>query len=292
MTENHATNHATNLDTLKTNHEILILGGTGKTGRRIAARLPGARVGSRAGTPPFDWTDQATWAPALAGTRAAYLAYYPDVTAPWASDVLGALAERAARAGVERLVLLSARGLPNARPAERAVREAGTGWTILRASWFCQNFSEEFPAAGIRERGELVLPAAPDTVEAFVDADDIADVAVAALTGGGLDGRTLELTSPRALTLAESVAELGRATGREIRYRAVSAGAYAAHLTADVGLPTEVAGMLAALFEEALDGRNAAVTGDVAAVLGRPARDFADFAAATATAWRASPTPA
>ncbi|GAB2926930.1 Rossmann-fold NAD(P)-binding domain-containing protein [Streptomyces mayteni] len=282
------------------NHEILILGGTGKTGRRVAALLPGARVASRAGTPPFDWTDRATWAPVLDGVRAAYLAYYPDITAPWAADVLGAFAERAARAGVERLVLLSARGLPTARPAERAVCEAGTGWTVLRGSWFCQNFSEEFPAAGIRERGELVLPAAPDTVEAFVDADDIAEVAVAALIegrldgrpGGWLDGRTLELTSPRALTLAESVAELGRATGREIRYRAVSAGAYAAHLTADVGLPNEVAGMLAALFAEALDGRNAAVTDDVAAVLGRPARDFADFASATATAWGASPAPA
>ncbi|TDC23511.1 NmrA family transcriptional regulator [Streptomyces sp. 8K308] len=268
------------------NNDVLILGGTGKTGRRVARLLPGARVGSRAGAPPFDWTDRATWEPVLTGVRAAYLAYYPDITVPWAAEVLGALAERATRAGVERLVLLSARGLPAAEPAERAVREAGTGWTILRASWFCQNFSEEFPVTGVRERDEVLLPAAPDTVEAFVDADDIAEVAAAALTRAGLDGRILELTSARALTLAESAAELSKAAGREIRYREVAPEAYAAHLTAEVGLSPEEAGMLAELFREVLDGRNAAVTGDVAEVLGRPARDFADYARETASAWR------
>ncbi|MDT0319850.1 NmrA family NAD(P)-binding protein [Streptomyces millisiae] len=268
------------------NHHILVLGGTGKTGRRVARLLPGARVGSRTGTPPFDWTDRATWDPALAGTRAAYLAYYPDITVPWAAEVLGAFAERAASAGVERLVLLSARGLPAAHPAEQAVREAGTGWTILRASWFCQNFSEEFPVVGVRERDELLLPAAPDTVEAFVDADDIADVAAAALTGDGLDGRTLELTSARALSLAESAAELSKATGREIRYREIPPDAYATHLTTEVGLSPEEAGMLADLFRDVLDGRNATVTDDVPRTLGRPARDFADYARATAPAWR------
>ncbi|UCM87766.1 NmrA family NAD(P)-binding protein [Streptomyces marincola] len=264
---------------------ILITGGTGKTGRRVATRLPGARVASRGGTPPFDWHERATWEPALAGVEAAYLSYWPDISAPEAAGTLRAFAGLAAARGVRRLVLLSGRGMDSAAEAEAAVRESGTEWTILRGSWFCQNFSEDFLLDPVRA-GEFTLPAAPGVVEPFIDAEDIADVAVAALTGAGHAGRTYELTTGRALTLEEAAAEIGEAAGRTVAFRAVGRDQYADDLTAQ-GQPPEIARLLAGLFTDVLDGRNAAVSGDVAAVLGRPPRDFSDFArrAAAAGAW-------
>ncbi|RKN45722.1 NmrA family NAD(P)-binding protein [Streptomyces hoynatensis] len=270
---------------------VLVASGTGKTGRRVAARLAGARIGTRnpAGRDAvaFDWSRPESWGPALDGVEAAYLAYYPDITAPEAADALGAFARLAAARGVRRLVLLSGRGMEGAAAAERAVREAGTGWTVLRASWFAQNFSEEFLVHEVRA-GEFTLPAVPGLVEPFVDAEDIADVAAAALTApdGAHAGRVYELTGPRALSLEEAAARISAAAGREVRYRPSAPGAYAGLLAAQ-GLPPEVAGLLSELFSQVLDGRNAAPTGDVEAVLGRPAREFTAYAraAAAAGAW-------
>ena len=127
----------------------LVLGGTGKTGRRVAERLWArgvpTRLGSRAACPPFDWDHRATWAPALAGVGTAYVSYYPDLAVPGAGDTVGALAEQAVAAGVERLVLLSGRGKEEARRAERALAGAGGEWTVVRANWFAQNFRRGLP---------------------------------------------------------------------------------------------------------------------------------------------------
>ena len=258
---------------------VLVLGGTGKTGRRIAARLTDAgwpvRIGSRTGEPRFDWEDPTTWAPALHGTGAAYLAYYPDVADPGAADTLRAFAEQAVRTGTRRLVLLSARGVDATLPAERAVAVDGAEWTVIRASWFFQNFSEGILRDGVLG-GEIVFPAG-DVQEPFIDVDDIAEVAVAALTGDGPAGRILDLTGPRPLTFADAAAEIARASGREVRYVPVSAKEYGAMLGGH-GLPDDLVAFLTELFGTLLDGRNAHVTDGVRRALGREPRDIADFA--------------
>ncbi|AUA14881.1 NAD(P)H azoreductase [Streptomyces malaysiensis subsp. malaysiensis] len=263
---------------------VLVLGGTGKTGRRVADQLIRAghpvRIGSRSGGTPFDWEDRRTWGPALDGAAAAYIAYYPDVCDPGAATTLHAFAERAAEYGTRRLVLLSVRGAEAALPAEGAVRVPGVEWTVLRASWFCQNFDEGVLRGGVLD-GEIVFPAG-DVKEPFVDADDIAEVAVAALTGDGHAGRIHELTGPRLLTFAEAAAEIAGATGRAVRYVPVSAGEYGAALVRDQGLPDELGAFLTDLFATLLDGRNAHLADGVQRVLGRAPRDFADYVRETA----------
>jgi uncharacterized protein YbjT (DUF2867 family) len=202
----------------------LVVGGTGKTGRRVAERLQArdlpVRIGSRSGAPPFDWEDRSTWAPALQGTAAAYVSYFPDLAVPGAPEAIAAFAEQALAAGTRRLVLLSGRGEEEAQRAEQALAETDAEWTIVRCSWFSQNFSESYLLEPVLA-GEVVLPAG-DVPEPFVDADDIADVAVAALTQEGHAGRLYELTGPRLLTFADAVGEIARASGREIRFMPVT----------------------------------------------------------------------
>jgi uncharacterized protein YbjT (DUF2867 family) len=260
-------------------HPTLVLGGTGKTGRRVVQRLTRrgvpVRVGSRFGSPRFDWEDTSTWAPALRGVGSAYVCFYPDISVPGAVDAVGAFAELAVRSGVSRLVLLSGRGEPEAEHAEHAVRASGAELTILRSSWFAQNFSEDYMLEPVLS-GVVALPAG-DTPEPFVDADDIADVAVAALTDDRHIGELYELTGPRLLTFADAVAELARATGREIRYVPVSSEEYAV-AAAGQGVPTEVIDLLTYLFGEVLDGRNARLADGVQRALGRQPRDFSRYA--------------
>jgi uncharacterized protein YbjT (DUF2867 family) len=267
-----------------TDHQrpTLVLGGRGKTGRRVVQRLTArglpVRVGSRSGEPPFDWNDPSTWEPALHGVAAAYISYYPDIAMPGATKTVRAFADLAVEQGVERLVLLSGRGEEAAQEAERGVQETGADVTVVRCAWFMQNFSEDFLLESILG-GEVVLPA--DTqLEPFIDADDIADVAVAALTEPGHVGQVYELTSPRLLTFADAVAEIAEAVDREIRYIPVSLEDFAAAV-AGHGIPEEIAEFLAYLFGEIL-GNNAYVTDGVQRALGRQPRDFADYAAETA----------
>jgi uncharacterized protein YbjT (DUF2867 family) len=271
---------------------ILVLGGTGKTGRRVAERLAARgvpiRVGSRSGEPPFDWDAPATWAPVLDGVRAAYVVYYPDLAFPGAVDVVGAFADLAVRGGVRRLVLLSGRGEEGALLGEQAVRDSGADLTVLRSSWFNQNFSEDFLLEPVLA-GDLALPAR-DVPEPFVDADDVADVAVAALTQDGHAGQLYELTGPRLLTFVDAAAEIAKAAGRDVQFRRVSGEEYTAGLLAQ-GLPEPTAEALTELFTLVLDGRNASLTDGVQRALGRPPRDFTDYAEAAAAtgAWTAQP---
>jgi uncharacterized protein YbjT (DUF2867 family) len=266
----------------------LVVGGTGKTGRRVADRLRTrgvtARVGSRSGDTRFDWDVPASWEPALQGASAAYITYYPDLAVPGAGEAIEAFCERALDAGVDRLVLLSGRGEEEAQRCEQIVQKTGDRWTIVRASWFCQNFSEGAFVDLVRG-GEVALPAG-DMPEPFVDADDIADVAVAALTEEGHVGEVYEVTGPRLLTFTEAVAEIARATGRELAYAPIGIDDFAAGLAA-AGVPHDEAALLRYLFTEVLDGRNANVTDGVQRALGRPARDFSAFArdAAARGAW-------
>jgi uncharacterized protein YbjT (DUF2867 family) len=184
---------------------ILVLGGTGKTGRRVAERLRArslpVRIGSRHGLTPFDWDDPTTWTAALDGARAAYVSYSPDLAAPGAPEAVRAFADAALERDVRRLVLLSGRGEVEAQRAERAVQESGADVTVVRCAWFMQNFSEDFLLDAVNS-GEIVLPGG-DASEPWVDADDIADVAVAAFTENDHVGEVYELTSPRLYTLSD-----------------------------------------------------------------------------------------
>lgn len=272
------------------NTTTLVLGGHGKTGRRIVERLTArgvdVRVGSRSAEIPFDWTDRSTWPAALAGVRRVYVSYYPDIAIPGAVDVVAALTGAAREAGVERLVLLSGRGEEEAQAAERVVQESGLEWTVVRCAWFNQNFDEAYLLEPILA-GEVALPAA-DVPEPFVDADDIADVAVAALTEDGHIGELYELTGPRLLTFAEAIAEIAKATGREIAYIPVPLDDYSAALEAE-GLPSDLAWLIGYLFREVLDGRNSSLSDGVQRALGREPKDFADYArdAAARGVWTA-----
>ncbi|WP_426232662.1 NAD(P)H-binding protein [Pararhizobium sp. DWP3-4] len=261
------------------NETILILGGSGKTGRRVAERLTAAgkdvRLASRSTVPAFDWTDPSGWAPAFEGVDAAYVSYQPDLAVPGAVEAIGALSRLALKKGVRHLVLLSGRGEDEALAAEEALKQSGIGYTIIRASWFFQNFSEAFLLEGI-QAGELVLPVG-NVREPFIDADDIADVAVAALTGPGHAGKTYEVTGSQLMTFGEAVAEIARQTGRDIHFTTVDIGDYVAMLE-EAQIPADYIWLVRYLFTTVLDGRNESVTDDVLQVLGRPPRGFADFA--------------
>jgi len=258
----------------------LVLGGTGKTGRRVAERLErgghAIRVGSRSNAPAFDWEDRATWAGALDGAEAVYISYYPDLAVPGAPEAVGEFTEQAVAAGVRRLVLVSGRGEPEAQRSERVLAQAADGaeWTVVRASWFNQNFNEGYLLDPVLS-GEVALPAG-DVPEPFVDADDIADVAVLALTADGHSGEVYEVTGPRLLTFAEAVDEIARATRRDLRYTRIGVDDLAAGL-AEAQVPDDYIGLLRYIFGEVLDGRNANVTDGVQRALGREPRDFADF---------------
>ena len=262
---------------------VLVTGGTGRTGARLVRRLldrhVAVRIGTRHGSVPFDWDDSGTWPRALDGVRAAYLCYSPDLAFPGASELIARFADAAADAGVQRLVLLSGRGEAGARAAEECVQRSGLEWTVLRCSWFAQNFSEHFLLGPVR-RGRLLLPANGGIAEPFLDLDDLAEVAADAFTGDRHVGRLLELTGPRLLTLRDVASELSAATGRPIAFAPCTAEEFADDLAHD-GVPVEEALPLAGLFTEILDGRNASLSPDLARALDRNPTDFSTYARCT-----------
>lgn len=261
-------------------HTTLVLGGTGRIGGRVARRLTerglDVRIGSRTGEPAFDWEDTSTWAAAVKGVRSAYLTFYPEVEWPGADEAIGAFARLAVDSGVERLVLLSGRKPGGSVPCEDGVTALPVEWTIVAPASFHQNFNEGVFVEPLRH-GLLALPAG-DSPEPFVDADDIADVAVAALTESGHAGQRYELTGPRSWTLAEGVAEIARATGRDLRYMRITEGQFA-DAVVEEGAPREFADTLAGLLSGYLNAPHGAPTDDVERVLNRKPRDFADWVA-------------
>ena len=268
----------------------LVVGGYGKTGRRVAERLQAmgrpVRAVSRSAETRFDWQDRSTWAAALEGASQAYVTFQPDLAVPGAPETVSAFCTQAMASGCERLVLLSGRGEPEALNAEDALKASGADWTILRCSWFNQNFSESF-LVGSLLAGEVALPAA-DIAEPFIDAEDIADVAVAALTQAGHSRQTYELTGPQAISFPAAVAAIARATGRDIRYTSISPEAFKAGLEqAQLDAPTIE--LILYLFRVVLDGRNAKPTDGVQRALGRAPREFAGYVDRTAATgvWQA-----
>jgi uncharacterized protein YbjT (DUF2867 family) len=261
-----------------TNNTVLVIGSTGKTGKRVADQLEGrgipVRHGSRSASIPFDWENPQTWLPALAGIDKVYITYYPDLTVPGSVDAIRGLTEQARNAGVSRLVLLSGRNETEAEKAERVVMASALEWTIVRAAFFAQNFSE---GAWLDEvlAGSVSLPVR-DVQEPFVDADDIADVVVAALTDDRHVGQLYELTGPRLLSFGDAISEVGAAAGRDVSFVSVSIDDYVAGLT-QCGTPADFIWLLNHLFTEVL-GSKAQLADGVQRALGRKPKDFADYA--------------
>lgn len=258
---------------------FLVTGGTGKTGSRVAALLEAAghpvRLGSRTAPIPFDWIDRETWGPALAGVDSIYLSYQPDLAVPGAPDVIRAFTAAARAAGVRSVVLVSGRGEPEARECELIVEDSGLAWTVVRCSFFAENFSEGAFLGDVLA-GAVALPNG-DVPEPFAHADDIAEVAVAALTDPRHAGQIYEITGTRALTFAEAVGEIATATGREIAFIPISRPDFVAALT-EYQLPTDMISLLDYLFGTILDGRNSATADGVQRALGRAPRDFSEYA--------------
>ncbi len=273
-----------------TRQPVLVIGATGKTGARVAAKLKAegtpVRVASRNAETPFDWDVPDTWAPALAGARAAYVTYFPDLAFPGAVEKVTALAAQAKAQGVAHIVLLSGRGEQHARLGEEAIRNSGLDYTLIRSAWFAQNFSEGYLRAPIMDG---VLPMPGGTVkEPIIDVEDIADVAVAALTQDGHRGKLYEVTGPELLSFADMAQEIAQATGRSIRHIPISFEEF--HQGIEQSAGDYVADVFTAIARETLDGRNAQVSGGVFQALGRPARSFAEFArtAAKAGIWQSA----
>lgn len=263
---------------------IMVIGGTGKTGRRIVSRLQDqgypVRIGSRSGTPPFDWQQPDTWAAALSGMKKAYISYQPDLAMPGALETIEKLTQVAKDQGLEHLVLLSGKGEKEAELCEQVIIHSGLGHTNLRASWFMQNFSESFFLDAILA-GQVALPL-PQSAVPYVDAEDIADVAVAALTQPGHNGQVYELTGPEQLTFAALTKQIAIATDRKIDFTSISQSAYN-HLLEQAKVPAEYRWLINYLFTEVLDNpENNRVSSDIERVLGRPPRSFHDYAQTTA----------
>lgn len=267
----------------------LVLGGTGKTGSRIVRGLKQlgvpVRIGSRSASPAFDWTSESSWNACLDGVDAVYLTYAPDLAIPGATDTIQSFVNAAHRCGVKRAVILSGRGEAEAQACEAIVMESGMQWTVVRASWFNQNFSEG-AFIDMVHAGQISLPAG-DVLEPFVDVDDIADVAIAALTDSRHNGEVYEVTGPRLLGFQNIADLISEATGRTIAYNEIPHEAFVAGV-AESGAPQDVVWIMDYLFSTVLDGRNAHLTDGIERALGRPARDFADYArdVAATGAWR------
>ena len=257
---------------------ILIIGKNAKTGARVNQRLQAlgysTRAVSRSTTPAFDWEDRSSWHRAITGTRAAYVTYQPDLALPKAAADIAAFVQLAIDSGLEHIVLLSGRGEEGAERAENILKDSGIAWNVIRASWFAQNFSESFMLEGILA-GELVLPA-DDTVEPFIDIDDIADVAVAVLTLPHLHNKLFEVTGPRAMTFAQCVAEISEVICRPVKYTPVTIDAYIDSLR-EQGAPADLQWLLRELFTVVFDGRNSHVAHGVKEALGRAPTDFKTF---------------
>lgn len=271
---------------------ILVIGGTGKTGRRVVERLKTrdipVRIGSRAGEPPFDWENPETWAGAIDGMDTVYITFQPDLAVPGARRAIEGFTSQAVKGGIQKMVLLSGRGEKEAELCEQVVMNAGADWTIIRASWFDQNFSESFFLDSILA-GHVALPRGEALVP-YVDADDIADVVVEVLLDDKHIGQTYELTGPRQLTFKQVTEEISNVTGGDIQFSSITIEEYAKVLRENQ-VPEDYIWLINYLFTEVLVEKNSSVTNDIQKVLGRKAKDFAEYARETASTGIWSPDP-
>lgn len=265
-------------------NNILVLGGTGKTGRKIVEQLTNrgqeVRIGSRNATPSFDWNAPANWPAVFQGIGKVYITFQPDLAVPGALEAIELLTKEAHRAGIKKLVLLSGKGEREAELCEQVVIHSGIDYTIVRASWFNQNFSESFFLDPILA-GHVALPKAQAKVP-YVDTDDIAAVVVETLLDDQHNGEIYELTGPRLLTFEDVIQEINKATERNIVFTPISLDAYSKMLK-EFQLPADYVWLITYLFTEVIGNeKNALITHDIEKVLGRQAKDFSTYVQETA----------
>lgn len=224
---------------LTANGMTLVLGATGKTGRRIVKRLQArhipVRIGSRTAAPPFNWEDTSTWSDALEGATSVYVAFSPDIAAPGALEAISAFTAQALDLGTRRLVLLSGCGEAEAQWAEQILKASGAAWTIVRCRWFMQNFKD------------------------------------------GHVGYLYELTGSRLLTFDQAIAQTAQTSGQNLHFKSASMEAFTQVLR-EPGQLDEIVRFLRYLFSEVLDGRNAHLSNGAERALGGQPRDFTEFA--------------
>ncbi|MFG4003848.1 NmrA family transcriptional regulator [Flavobacterium aquidurense] len=266
------------------NTKILVLGSNGKTGRRVVEILEKTgtieiRPGSRNAKIPFDWEKPETWEKVLEDIHSVYITFQPDLAIPSATASIQEFSLLATKCGVQKIVLLSGRGEKEAQLCEEIVKQNAKNWTIVRAGWFSQNFSESFFLEPILA-GIVALPRT-EALEPFTDADDIAEVVALSLLDDKHNGQTYELTGPELLTFELAVNEIANASGRKISFQGISLAEYILMLR-DYQVPEDNIWLVNYLFKEVLDGRNSNITSDIEKVLGRKAKRFSAYAQETA----------
>ena len=280
--------------------EVLVIGATGKVGRRLVTELVARDVVVRAasrhpapardGVSPvrFDWDDPATHDAAVAGVDAVYLIAPAFVVDP--TPVTGPFLETAVASGVRRVVAQTAMGIEHAvgtglHALEQQVKSSVPSWTMVRPNWFAQNFDEGAYRFEIAAARRFDAPAG-DAPVSLVDTRDVAAVAAEALVGDPDDwsGRELAPTGPRAVTFAEAAAVVSRAWGETVEYRDCTPDEGMAALVG-AGLPADYAGFMMGIYAMLRGGLLAPVTDDVETVTGRPARDLEQYAADATPPW-------
>jgi len=258
---------------------FLVIGGTGKTGRKVVESLKllnqNVRVGSRSSKPTFDWNNEGTWEDALEGVDKMYITYQPDLAVPGALQSIESLIALAKKNNLKKVVLLSGKGEREAELCEQVVIHSGLDYTIVRASWFSQNFSESFFLEPIQQRF-VALPQA-DVQVPYVDTGDIADVVVEALLHEKHNGQIYQLTGPTTLSFKEAIAEIAEATNRDIGFMPISIDQYVAAMK-EQGIPADFVWLIEYLFTEVLGNPMVSETGnDIEKVLKRKPKSFSEY---------------
>jgi uncharacterized protein YbjT (DUF2867 family) len=269
---------------MKNKSNILVIGGTGKTGRKVVSRLNTlghhVGIGSRSASPAFDWDNSELWSESMQDMDKVYITFQPDLAVPGALEAIEELTKQAKKCNVKKLVLLSGKGEREAELCEQVIIHSGLDHTIVRASWFNQNFSESFFLEPILD-GFVALPQA-DVKVPYVDTDDIADVVVEALLNEEHNGKIYQLTGPRMLTFKDVIKEISDATERDITFTPIALTAYTKAMKQQ-GVPSDFIWLIAYLFSEVLGNpNNAEVTNDIETVLGRKPKDFSEYIRETA----------
>lgn len=262
---------------------FLIIGGTGKTGRKVVESLEllnqNVRVGSRSSQPAFDWNNDDTWEDALEGMDKMYITYQPDLAVPGAKRSIENLIALAEKKNLKKVVLLSGKGEREAELCEQVVMGSGLDHTIVRASWFNQNFSESFFLEPIQQ-GFVALPQA-DVQVPYVDTGDIADVVVEALLHEEHDGQIYQLTGPNAISFKEAITEIAKATHRDIAFTPITIEEYVAAMK-EHGVPADFVWLVEYLFTEVLGNPMVSeITNDIEKVLKRKPKSFSEYVAET-----------
>lgn len=263
--------------------KTLIIGSSGKTGSRILSKLNQAgypvRLGSRKAEPTFDWEKPEGWEEVLQGINQVYISFQPDLAVPTSLEAIKTLVQVCRSNQVKRLVLLSGRGEPEARACEQIVQNSGLEWTILRSSWFLQNFSEGMFLEQILE-GRVLFPKVA-AKEPFVDLDDLCELAFASLVTDKHKNKLYELTGPELVSFKDVFETIAEVTNQPISFEELPLDDYLVTLKS-FGLPEDVLWLISYLFRTVLDGRNESVVNDLELALGRKPKDFQTYAKETA----------